>query len=402
MNNLLYKYLDINGAIMMLHYSDLMYANATTFNDPFDCHPSLIDCSNVPDEERKGWPANVIEELHSNRLTNNREDLWICCLSKLYDSILMWSYYNKHEGICIGLNMDYVAKYVNINYGMMVTTQGREVQYRDIVNKPDYYRDRDDFFSYQIFTKAKAWEHEQEVRLFIFKPSPMFMKLLPFQHDKAEFNYKEIRSFVKIGAECFESLYLGARVGTTNKEKIIQLAKTLNPNIKIYQMEADPNAFRLITKQEMDYTLNDYVELFSNLHTNKQQGKNAPHKAIMLISIIDLMASHRIQTNEIAFTEELENCFTQNWNQYIGKSIIFRPKPETPYWHLNSEPFWQLIPYEGGYETIVKLQKGNPYSSKTIRERIKYAVIDQTLFQLLQEDTSRTILREALINSLDK
>ena len=43
MSNLLYKYLDVNGAIMMLHYSNLMYANAMMFNDPFDCHPSLID-----------------------------------------------------------------------------------------------------------------------------------------------------------------------------------------------------------------------------------------------------------------------------------------------------------------------------------------------------------------------
>ena len=401
MSKLLYKYLDINGAIMMLHYSDLMYANATTFNDPFDCHPSLIDCSNVPEEKRKGWPANVIEELHSNRLTNNREDLWICCLSKLYDSILMWSYYNKHEGVCIGLNMDHVAKYINVNYGTMVTTRGREVQYRDIVNKPDYYRDREDFFSYQVYTKAKAWEHEQEVRLFIYDPSPMFMKLLPFQHDKTEFNHKEIRTFVTIGAECFESLYLGARINPTNKEKIIQLARTLNPNIKIYQMEADPNAFSLIAKQEMNYNLNDYIDLFSNLHTNKQQGKNAPHKAILLISIIDLIASHRIQTNEIVFTEELENCFQQNWKRYVGESIIFKPKAGTPYWHLNSEPFWQLIPYEGGYEKIVKLQKGNPYSSKTIKEHIKFAVIDQTLFQLLQNNANRTKLREVLINNLD-
>ena len=54
MSNLLYKYLDVNGAIMMLHYSNLMYANATTFNDQFDCHPSLIDFSNVPVEARRG------------------------------------------------------------------------------------------------------------------------------------------------------------------------------------------------------------------------------------------------------------------------------------------------------------------------------------------------------------
>ena len=110
----------------------------------------------------------------------------------------MWSYYNKHEGVCLDLNMDHVAKYINVNYGMMVTTQGREVQYRDIVNKPNYYRDQEDFFSYQIYTKAKAWEHEQEVRLFIFKPFPMFMKFPPFQHDKTEFNHKEIRTFVII------------------------------------------------------------------------------------------------------------------------------------------------------------------------------------------------------------
>lgn len=166
-------------------------------------------------------------------------------------------------------------------------------------------------------------------------------------------------------------------------------------------MEADANAFSLIAKQEMNYNLNDYIDLFSNLHTNKQQGKNAPHKAILLISIIDLITSHRIQTNEIVFTEELENCFQQNWKRYVGESIIFKPKAGTPYWHLNSEPFWQLIPYEGGYEKIVKLQKGNPYSSKTIKEHIKFAVIDQTLFQLLQNNANRTKLREVLINNLD-
>ena len=47
MSNLLYKYLDTDGAIMMLHYSNLMYANATMFNDPFDCYANV----QVLDEE---------------------------------------------------------------------------------------------------------------------------------------------------------------------------------------------------------------------------------------------------------------------------------------------------------------------------------------------------------------
>lgn len=253
MNHIRYKYLDINGAIMMLYHSNLMYANATTFNDPFDCHPSLINFSNVPTEECKIWSAQDIEDLRSNQYINNRNDLWICCLSKLYNSLLMWSYYNRHEGVCIGLNMNNIAKYLNVWYGMIVSTEGKDVQYRDIINKPDYYHDREDFFYYQVFTKAKAWEHEQEVRLFIYNPSPMFMRLLPFQHNKKEFDHKEIRTFIKIGAECFESIYLGVKINSKDKEKVAQLARTLNPDIKIYQMETDPNAFHLIEKQEMNY-----------------------------------------------------------------------------------------------------------------------------------------------------
>lgn len=250
MSNILYKYLDINGAMMMLHYSNLMYANATTFNDPFDCHPCLIDFSKIPSEKCKIWDTKDIENLESNRHINYRNDLWICCLSKVYNSLLMWSYYNKHVGVCIGLNMEYLKNYLHPGYGLMVSTQGKDVQYRDIIKKPDYHRDCEDFFNYQIFTKAKAWEHEQEVRLYIYKPSPMFMALLPFQQDKNELNWKEIRSFIKIGAECFDSIYFGVNISNNNKEKMIQFAKKLNSEIKFYQMIPDTNSFNIIATKE--------------------------------------------------------------------------------------------------------------------------------------------------------
>ena len=53
----LYKYLDFTGGLMMLHYSNLQFTNATQLNDPFDCHPSLIDFSNVPKEACGGWDS---------------------------------------------------------------------------------------------------------------------------------------------------------------------------------------------------------------------------------------------------------------------------------------------------------------------------------------------------------
>lgn len=399
-SNLLYKYLDINGAKMMLQNSNLMYANAMTFNDPFDCHPSLINFSDVPESICGNWSDDIVAGVSKNRHENYRNNLWICSLSKLYDSILMWSYYNKHEGVCIGLNMDNVAKCIDIRYGMMVCSSGKEVQYKDVVDKPNYYRDREDFFNYQVYTKAKAWEHEQEVRLFIYKPSAMFMSLLSFQHDRNEFDHKEIRTFVRLSAECFESIYFGVKIDKERKEEIIQLAKTLNPDIKIYQMNIDPQSFNVIEKREMNYILSDYIELFANLHTNKQQGKKAPHKAIMLISVIELIACRHILSNQIEFTEELENCFLKNWKRYVGESFIFKPKAGTPFWHLNSEPFWQLIPFEGGYKRIVELQKGNPYSPSTIRKNIKYAVIDKGLYDLLLDWSNQTTLRNILINSI--
>lgn len=250
-NSILYKYLDINGAKMMLYYSDLQFTNATKFNDPFDCHPSLIDFSKVPLERCKGWTPDIIELLESDRYRRYRERAWVCCLSKVFDSLLMWSYYNSHKGVCIGLNMEKVAKHLNVSHGMVVANYGYEVQYRDIIEKPDYFQDEIDFYHYQMCTKGKDWKHEQEVRMFILDPSPSSMKLLPNQDDKnGPIDWKEVRAFPEIGGECFESIYLGVNMDKNEAEKIIKTAKTFNPDIKIYQMEINSNAFRLDAKRK--------------------------------------------------------------------------------------------------------------------------------------------------------
>ncbi|MFV0586901.1 DUF2971 domain-containing protein [Bacteroides reticulotermitis] len=245
-SSILYKYLDLNGAIMMLYYSNLQFTNATKLNDPFDCHPNLIDFSNVPPAVSKGWPKEVIEQTESHRHQRYREKTWICCLSKLFNSLLMWSYYNGHKGVCVGLNMEKVAGYLNDSNGMLDISSECEVQYRDIIDKPDYFQSPTDIFHYQMCTKGKDWEHEQEVRIFISDPPPWYQSLLPGQNDKdGPIDGKEIRAFLKIGGECFESIYFGVNIKVKDKDKIITLARKLNPDIKIYQMEINPNAFRL-------------------------------------------------------------------------------------------------------------------------------------------------------------
>lgn len=102
----LYKYLDFNGGLMLLYYRNLQFTNATQLNNQYYCHPSLINFSNVPKEACRGWTQERNKELKRYPFRRTREEAWICRLSKIYDSILMWSYYSKHKGICIGMDME--------------------------------------------------------------------------------------------------------------------------------------------------------------------------------------------------------------------------------------------------------------------------------------------------------
>ena len=245
----LYKYLDTTGGLMMLYYSNLQFTNTTRLNDPFDCHPSLIDFSKVPAEKIKIWGKEDTIALESNRFERLRDETWVCSLSKVHDSLLMWSYYGNHKGVCVGLDMEKANKYLSEIYcGIYIGAMEMEVQYKEIIEKPDYFRDAKDYFHYQLATKAKAWEHEQEVRLLLIDPSHVFTPMaIPYQpKDESEIiDWKEARAYPEIGGECFDSLYLGIKIDQEDRGKLIKVARKLNPKIKIYQMTIDSEAFRL-------------------------------------------------------------------------------------------------------------------------------------------------------------
>ena len=119
MSRILYKYLDIVGAKSMIGNRNLQFTNASQLNDPFDCHPKLIDYSNVPDSKLQGWiPKDWWVEKEENDAFNLRNDTWLCSLSKINDSILMWAHYcYNHKGICIGLDLDKVLESVPPMFG---------------------------------------------------------------------------------------------------------------------------------------------------------------------------------------------------------------------------------------------------------------------------------------------
>ena len=255
-NITLYKYLDAKGGFAMLRNSNLQFTNATRLNDPFDCHPALFDFSNVPVNEYNWPPADFLKSKGITDMENLRNSTWICSLSKICDSLLMWAYYGNHRGVCIGLDMGKAKSYLSrIQCSLYTGAMEMEVQYKDVVEKPDYFHDMRDYFHYLLSTKAKAWEHEQEVRLLLIDPTPAWTPNHPYfapmglpykqKNKKEAIDWKEVRAYPHLGGECFESLYLGIKMDEQEKTRIIEAARQCNPNVKIYQMAVDPEAFKL-------------------------------------------------------------------------------------------------------------------------------------------------------------
>ena len=251
MARILYKYLDITGARCMIGNQNLQFTNASQLNDPFDCHPKLIDYSNVPERKLQGWiPKEWWIEKEETDALNKRNETWLCSLSKINDSLLMWSHYcYNHKGVCIGLNLDKVMESVPPMFGtIFLKPLVLDVQYTDIIERPSGYPLSSEIIYYQWKTKAKDWEYEQEVRLVVPEPFSRYAALTPEQakHPKKTWDWREIHHYMPLKGECFESIYFGVNTEQTEKEKIIQYArKKLNPQINLYQMRVDDNAFKL-------------------------------------------------------------------------------------------------------------------------------------------------------------
>ncbi len=141
-----------------------------------------------------------------------------------------------------------------------------------------------------------------------------------------------------------------------------------------------------------------YSDKFQHLQVNKQQGQTAPHKAILLISILELVAEGLIRSSKIYLTSILENRFEENWIKLVGSKSVFNPIVGTPFFHLHSEGFWKLVPHEGGDDTLQMMREKRLTTTSGVKKRIHYALLDEDLFQLMLNTTHNAHLHQLLMN----
>lgn len=136
----------------------------------------------------------------------------------------------------------------------------------------------------------------------------------------------------------------------------------------------------------------DYIDVCSHLHVNKKQGKLAPHKAIMLLSVIDLVEEKIIQSNVIQIDDRLKEQFRSNWDKFVGDSSIFDCQFSNTFAHLSSDPLWKLNPLD-----VSCLPK--EFSIGKLRECYSSAEIDQALYEFMLDKNHRANLRSVLIGT---
>lgn len=142
----------------------------------------------------------------------------------------------------------------------------------------------------------------------------------------------------------------------------------------------------------MSNSIIKYCLAFKKLRVDRSHGL-APHKPILLISIIQSYRIGQIQGNKIYLTPELVALFKSNWNSLVHTNHNCRIS--YPFFYMKSEGFWTLKP-KAGLSNLNKM--GSLVKSfANLNAAVEYAEINNDLFELLVDEASSQVLLSVLL-----
>ena len=144
----------------------------------------------------------------------------------------------------------------------------------------------------------------------------------------------------------------------------------------------------------------DYVEVFQNLRTNNKYGRKSPHKAVLMLTLIELYEQNVLSENEILYDDTLKTTFLKVWNRVLPDEPLFHSEAYLPFWYLQSDSFWHIVPNRGK-EDILSLMRDNNIkpSEAKLYDCVKYAELDEDLYFLMTLPSGRSSLKRVLLES---
>lgn len=143
----------------------------------------------------------------------------------------------------------------------------------------------------------------------------------------------------------------------------------------------------------MQEILQKYLKAFKKLRIDRAHGV-APHKPILLISVLQTFQNGTNNEKRIYITPELVAFFKSNWNALVTTNHDCRFS--LPFYHLTSDKFWKLIP-NPGFENILQLS-ASMRSFANLNAAVDCATIEEGLYELVKDKKSNEILTQFLLD----
>lgn len=141
-----------------------------------------------------------------------------------------------------------------------------------------------------------------------------------------------------------------------------------------------------------------YIDKFQQLRRDGVPGRwtkatanEAPHKPILLISVMDAYLENPNRSNSIEPSEHLRREFDKYWRRPFST-----PRKGTlalPFFHLRSDGFWHLVPVQKPPSMDPRIDK----SFGALQRAVRHATLDVDLHRLLSTPAWTTHLRSVLV-----
>ncbi len=149
----------------------------------------------------------------------------------------------------------------------------------------------------------------------------------------------------------------------------------------------------------MQEELQKYLKIFDTLTLGVTKYGKAPHKIVMLLSVLQAVKNQLITQNRIYVTPELIAIFRSNWNDLVLTQHVCNFA--LPFWHLKGNKkavktkFWHPVA-KPGYEMALQT-KESVSSLGELNAAIDYVVLNEDLFSLIKDATQNAILTQFLL-----
>ena len=144
----------------------------------------------------------------------------------------------------------------------------------------------------------------------------------------------------------------------------------------------------------------DYIEAFQNLRTNNKYGRRSSHKAVLMLTVIELYEQNVLSDNEIYYDDTLKSMFLKVWNRVLPDEPLFHPEAYLPFWYLQSDSFWHIVSNRGKEDILSLMRDTNIKPSEAkLYDCVKYAELDEDLYFLMTLPSGRSSLKKVLLET---